>query len=122
MTELHAEHEPTLSPCPADYVLVQYAEHRLAKDVRDKITDHLACCYACSEVAAELLHLNDSAAALSSPSHAEDKPKTPKAWPEEAYGFTTGTPLGRYVILAKLGSGGMGDVYVAYDPTLDRKM
>src|SRR6266545_7953734 len=33
-----------------------------------------------------------------------------------------GTALGRYVVLDRIGAGGMGVVYSAYDPELDRKV
>ena len=35
---------------------------------------------------------------------------------------TRGEALGRYVVLGRLGAGGMGVVYTAYDPELDRKV
>ena len=37
-------------------------------------------------------------------------------------GLPSGSHLGRYITLYALGSGGMGDVYAAYDPELDRKV
>ncbi|HVI02910.1 MAG TPA: hypothetical protein VM869_29630, partial [Enhygromyxa sp.] len=33
-----------------------------------------------------------------------------------------GDVVGRYVVLERLGVGGMGEVYAAYDPELDRKI
>ena len=33
-----------------------------------------------------------------------------------------GAELGHYVLLEKLGAGGMGEVFAAYDPRLDRKV
>lgn len=37
-------------------------------------------------------------------------------------GITKGEALDRYVILDRLGAGGMGEVYAAWDPVLDRKV
>ncbi|NVB40656.1 serine/threonine protein kinase [Pseudenhygromyxa sp. WMMC2535] len=34
----------------------------------------------------------------------------------------SGSKLGRYVVLSKMGAGGMGEVYAAYDPELDRRV
>src|SRR5947209_2562100 len=37
-------------------------------------------------------------------------------------GLSKGSSIGRYLVLSLVGRGGMGEVYAAYDPELDRKV
>ncbi|MEM6295895.1 MAG: serine/threonine-protein kinase [Myxococcota bacterium] len=41
---------------------------------------------------------------------------------KEGQNLAAATRVGRYMVLSKVGAGGMGEVYAAYDPKLDRRV
>jgi eukaryotic-like serine/threonine-protein kinase len=92
-------------PCPSEETLTAFLQGALPPSERPAFEAHLAGCSACFEVVAVL-------AGGAAPSGLQ----------APAPVLARGTPLGRYLVLERVGAGAMGVVYAAYDPELDRKV
>ena len=96
--------------CPdPDALNALTSEQSLSPAERLRIAAHIATCDACSAALAALAALGDATGALSVTRGVEDDGADP--------GRHT---IGRYVIEAIRGAGGMGVVYRAFDPELNR--
>jgi len=77
------------------------------------LASHLATCRACNE---------RLALATSSHARATATVRADGELPAPSVPLAPGTLAGRYVVLTLVGRGGMGDVYAAHDPELDRRV
>ncbi len=103
-------------PCLAEETAAAFVERRLASAEHRLVEEHIDQCAPCRQLISVLLQFEQVGSA-SSPS----LPGEPAAGAcESAPILPRGAALGRYVVLKCIGSGGMGVVYAAYDPELDR--
>ena len=107
--------------CPDETTLVAFLEGRLSTAAVAAVDAHLVTCDACRDLVAA-----SAQAVLAPASRLAEIGATrgtvapvPRAPPGL---LARGATVGRYVILGLVGRGGMGDVYAAYDPELDRKI
>jgi serine/threonine protein kinase/tetratricopeptide (TPR) repeat protein len=130
-------HQPNASEgCPSNAELVELVEGRLSASAREALKEHLAGCDACAAMvdgltseeerealgASDRLDLGTAQAILGEPTPTWiDGPAEP-ATRMAAATLSRGTPIGRYLVLSLIGRGGMGEVYAAYDPDLDRRV
>ncbi len=94
--------------CPDENALVAWFERELDDDARAAIEAHVEACEDCRAL---LIALAAASCEVAEP-EARDA----------AAPLTVGARLGRYVVLDWLGKGGMGAVYAAFDPELDRRV
>src|SRR6476646_12229543 len=64
--------------------------------------------------------LRDGLLALVKARRLPDPPNVPLAHDEESSGLSIGSQVGPYVVVDRIGRGGMGEVFLARDPRLDR--
>jgi tRNA A-37 threonylcarbamoyl transferase component Bud32/tetratricopeptide (TPR) repeat protein len=98
--------------CPDINVLQDYLEGRASDESRRTIRLHVEACADCRELVLDLAPSRRGLDSTTAMPHAGSSGAS----------VPVGATIGRYVVLARIGEGGMGVVYAAYDPDLDRKV
>ena len=97
--------------CLDEDSVLAFVDGSLDEPGRSSVEGHLSGCPSCSDLVAT--------AAGGEP---ERLAESSEEGPASGSGLARGATVGRYVILNLVGRGGMGEVYAAYDPQLDRKV
>jgi len=80
----------------------------LAADAAERARAHVTACRDCEQFVAELARVEVTA---------DTAPSAPPAGE-----LRRGTTVGRFIVIGRIGAGGMGVVHQAYDPELDRRV
>lgn len=116
---------PPASRCLDEFELLDLADGVPSAELRARAEAHIDGCTSCREQLAAFLRARAPSSAsvntaqTTTPSTEAALPGSPRSLPPT---LARGTLLGRYVVLERIGAGGMGVVYAAYDPSIDRRI
>jgi eukaryotic-like serine/threonine-protein kinase len=103
-----------MSTCLEFDLLQELSLGQVSAEELQRVESHVDTCNRCRDLVAHLAQLGPPPPGSLLSSLGEALPQGER--------LARGALVGRYVVLGTLGRGGMGSVYLAYDPELDRKV